>query len=925
MKEILLFILLGLGPGALIAGLALGVVLTYRGAGIVNLATGGVAMLAGYAFWALRTDQIAGIHLSTGPALVAALAFVVVVGVLIEFVVFRPLRTASPLAKLVSSLGILLIAQATVVLAFGTTPQPEPSVLPQTPVKVLGAVIPVDRFILTGIVIVLAAGLASVYRWSRFGLATRAASENQTAAMLGGLSPDRLSLANTLLACLIAGALGILAASLTSLDSETLPLQIVPALAAALLARFTSFSLACAAGIALGIIDSLLQYVSSLSWFPTSGGIAVPGIQELVTFLIIVGAMYIRGARLPGRGDLVEQRLPLAPRPQNLIRTAVIAGVICAVALVVLPYDFREALINTLIGTLMALSLVVLTGFVGQISVVQLTLAGVTGFAISHFAVNFGIGFPLAPIIGTAVAVLLGMITALSALRVRGVALAVVTLAAAVAIQNFGFLNPTWGGGQTGSPVPEPQLLGLDLGTNAHFRGLDGNVPSPIYGWVVLAVTLGLCLVVGALRRGNLGQRMLAVRSNERAAAAASINPRNVKLAAFGISAFVAGLAGSLYAYNFGSVSADRFDAFTALSLIAFAYAGGITLISGAAFAGLISTQALFPYALDKWFGLSGTWFLLFGGVILIVTLIQNPEGVAGAFYRRTHRRPAFDPQLPEAAAQDPVAAISSSPRGERGTPVLRVRGLSVAFGGVHALSEVDLEVGEGELVGLIGPNGAGKTTLIDAVTGFVSCAGVVELDGRNIEKLASYERARLGCSRTWQGTDLFDDLDVRENLAVAVAVGERATAEDGAAGALDAAGPGPELGEVDTTLATMGLDPIAPALPSELSEGQRKLVGFARAVVSRPRLLCLDEPAAGLDTRESSALGRRLRDLADRGQSTLLIDHDMGLVLGICDRVVVLEFGKVIANDAPEVVRRDPAVIAAYLGGAATPAQVVD
>jgi branched-chain amino acid transport system ATP-binding protein len=167
---------------------------------------------------------------------------------------------------------------------------------------------------------------------------------------------------------------------------------------------------------------------------------------------------------------------------------------------------------------------------------------------------------------------------------------------------------------------------------------------------------------------------------------------------------------------------------------------------------------------------------------------------------------------------------------------------------------------------------------------------------------LASYERARLGCARTWQGTDLFDDLDVRENLAVA-------------AGAV----------EVDPTLAAMGLDSIAPALPSELSEGQRKLVGFARAVVSGPRLLCLDEPAAGLDSRESRVLGRRLRALADRGQSTLLIDHDMGLVLGICDRVVVLEFGKVIANDAPEVVRRDPAVIAAYLGGAATPAQVVD
>jgi branched-chain amino acid transport system permease protein len=916
MKQILLFILLGLGPGALIAGIALGVVLTYRGAGVINLATGGIAMLSGYAFWALRTDQL-GVQMSTGPALVVGLAFVALVGLAVELIAFRPLRTASPLAKLVSSLGVLLIAQAAVVLAFGTTPQNEPGILPQTPVSLLGAVIPVDRFILTGIVIALAVVLAALYRWSRFGLATRAASENQGAAMLSGLSPNRLSLANTLIASLTAGGLGILAASITELDSETLPLQIVPALAAALLARFTSFGVACAAGIALGIVDSLIQYVSALSWFPTSGGIAVPGVQELVAFVIIVAAMFLRGGRLPGRGDLIEQRLPLAPRPRNLVPTAVVVGLVCAIGLVVLPYDFREALINTLIGTVMALSLVVLTGFVGQISVVQLTLAGVAGFVISHLAVNFGIGFPLAPIVGTAVAVLLGMITAVSALRVRGVALAVVTLAAAVAIQNFGFLNPTWGGGQAGSPVPEPHLLSLDLGTRSAFRGLDGNLPSPVFGWVVLVVTLLLCLLVGTVRRGDLGRRMLAVRSNERAAAAASINPRSVKLAAFGISALVAGAAGSLYAYNFGSVSADRFDAFTALSLIAFAYAGGITLISGAAFAGLISTQALFPYALDKWFGLSGTWFLLFGGVILIVTLIQNPEGVAGAFHRRTHRRPTFSPELGGRAgvpARVPVAVPSSSPRGDSelpAPPVLSVTGLSVAFGGVHALSEVELQVGEGELVGLIGPNGAGKTTLIDAVTGFVPCTGQVELDGRDIGSLATYERARLGLSRTWQGTDLFDDLDVRENLMVAV----------GSAVPLVNA----DLHGVGGTLAEMGLEPVAPALPSELSEGQRKLVGLARAVVGGPRLVCLDEPAAGLDTEESRLLGQRLRDLADRGMSTLLIDHDMGLVLSICDRVVVLEFGSVIANDVPDVVRRDPAVIAAYLGSAATPAEVID
>ena len=896
MQQILLFSLLGLGSGALIAGIALGVVLTYRGSGIINLATGGVAMFAGYAFWALTTDLL---HLSTVPALLISLLIVLALGVAIELVAFRPLRTAPPLAKLVSSLGVLLVLQASMLLAFGTTAQPEPSVLPQNTVKLLGAVIPVDRFILTGIVIVLAAGLAALYRFTLFGLATRAASENEVFAMLSGLSPNRLSMINTLLASAIAGGIGILAASITQLDTETLPLQIVPALAAALLAGFTSFGIACAAGIGLGIIGSLLQYVTSLSWFPTAGGVALPGVYELVVFVLIVLFMYLRGASLPSRGELVEQRLPEAPRPRRLAVTAPVVAVVCAVALVVLPFDFREALVNTMIGTLIALSLVVITGFVGQISVVQLTLAGVSGFTISHLAVNAGIAFPIAPLLGAGVALILGLITAASALRVRGVSLAVVTLAAVVAITNFGFVNTTWGGGQTGSPVPEPKLLGLDLGPRAGFRGLDGNLPSPVFGWVVLGVTVAVCVLVGLLRRGSLGQRMLAVRSNERAASAAAIDPRAVKFVAFGISSVIAGLAGALYAYNFSSVSADRFDPFTALSLIAFAYAGGITLISGAVFAGLISTQALFPYALDKWLGINGNWFLLFGGAILIVTLIQNPEGVAGAFYRRIHKRQAVSREGPAPAVSEPPLPDRRRPELATGKPVLRVNGLSVAFGGVHALSDVDLEVREGELVGLIGPNGAGKTTLIDAVTGFVNFSGTVELDGRDVGRLAPYQRARLGLGRTWQSTDLFDDLDVRENLTVAAPK---------------------DTGEVDSTLASVGIDVASEAMPGQLSQGQRKLVGIARALASSPRLVCLDEPAAGLDTNESQQLGARLRELADQGQSTLLIDHDMGLVLSICDRVVVLEFGRVIADDVPDVVRRDPNVISAYLGGGSQP-----
>ena len=891
MQQILLFILLGLGSGALIGGIALAVVLTYRGSGIINLSTGAIAMLGGYAFWALNAGKLA--TLPTAVALPLSLLFVLVVGAITEFAVYRPLRNSSPLAKLVSTLGVLLIAQSAMILAFGVTPQPEPGILPTNVVHIFGAVVPINRFILTGIVIVAAAALAALYKWTRFGLATRAVSENEAAAMLSGLSPNIISLVNTLLAALIAGGLGILAASITQLDPSTLPLQIIPALAAALIASFTSFGIAVGASFGIAIMYSLVQYASAQSWFPQSGGVSLPGVTDLLAFLIIVVVLFWRGSRMPGRGEIVERSLPEAPRPQHLVRTGLICALVGAVLLIVFPFDFREALINTLIGALMALSLVVVTGFVGQISVIQLALAGAAGFTISHMAVNFGITFPVAALAGIAVAVVIGLITAVSAVRVRGVSLSVVTLAGAVAIENFGFVNSTWGGGLAGSPVPEPTWFGLDLGPNAPFRGIDNNQPSPVFGWVALICCVLAMVAVGYIRRGKLGQRMLAVRSNERAAAAAAINPRTVKLYAFGIAAAIAGLGGVLYAYNFGSVSADRFDAVTALSLIAFAYAGGITLISGALFAGLLSAQALIPYALDKWFGLNGNWFLLAGGILLIFTLLRNPEGVAGDFYRRTHKRPAV--RAPDVAAT--VPALSEGRADLAGRPaVLSVTGLSVAFGGVQALRDVALEVREGELVGLIGPNGAGKTTLVDAVSGFVNCTGRVELSGADIGGLPPYERARRGLGRTWQSTELFDDLDVRENLTVAS-----------------------RSQSAERALGLVGMDWAAEATPAQLSMGQRKLVGVARALAAGPRLLCLDEPAAGLDTREIEELGARLRDLADRGQSMLLIEHDMGLVLGICDRVIVLEFGQVIAEGLPDAMRQDPRVIAAYLGGDAT------
>jgi ABC-type branched-subunit amino acid transport system ATPase component/ABC-type branched-subunit amino acid transport system permease subunit len=533
----------------------------------------------------------------------------------------------------------------------------------------------------------------------------------------------------------------------------------------------------------------------------------------------------------------------------------------------------------------------------GQISLAQLTLAGVGAYGVSQLS-QAGVPFPVAPVIAAAAAALVGVLIGLPSLRLQGIGVAIATMSLSVGVEALWFRNPSLNGGNGGArPVP-PRFFGVALGPGA---GL--SYPRPLFGLLCVGAVAIAVFAVARLRSSRLGTSMLAINANQRAAAANGINVTRTKVLAFALSGFVAGSGGALLAYFRMSVSADSFSAFAALPLLAVAYVSGIMSVIGGVVAGALAAGGLVQTGLLGLFG-SAAWFQLISGLGLVLSMRLQPEGIVGEIYRRIRiRRSGCDLEEDEALPElTPVNAMTGRTDGKR---VMSVSGLSVNYGGVAAVDDVDLSLPAGSIVGLIGPNGAGKTSLLDAVTGFAHSRGVVEFDGKRIDGSRPHVLARNGLVRTFQGVELWHDLSVRENVEVG-ALARRSTGR---------APESPVNMNVSEALAIMGLRHDQNRLVSDLSQGDRQRVSIARALAARPKVLLLDEPAAGLDSVESLELGSRLRAVVGRGITLLLVDHDMDLVLGVCDLIYVLDLGRLIAEGSPDEIRECPQVIRAYLG----------
>jgi ABC-type branched-subunit amino acid transport system permease subunit len=576
------FLFLGLGNGAVFAALAMALVVTYRSSGVLNFATGAQSLYAAYTYTLLRQGQllqpIPGLRptLSVGgpmglvPALLITLGIQALLGAIIYLLVFRPLRNHRAVAKAVASLGLASLLTALVNYQVGIQQLLAGPIYPQQRYTVGGVSIPMDRVWFAVTIIAVALVLTGIFRLTPFGLATRASAESEAGALVSGLSPDRIALFNWMISSVVAGLAGILIAPLVPLVPGSYTLFIVPALAAAVVGRFYALGPAVITGLALGALESVTIYLNvAHSWFPAGAGQVLP----LVVVLIMLVA---RGKTLPSRGTLSTQTLGRAFRPRSLALPLGIGVPVAVVALYLFQGGLRDALITTFIMAVIALSLVVVTGYVGQISLAQLTLAGAAAFALSTIANSWRIPFPIAPILAALFATIVGVVVGLPALRIRGLLVGVVTLTLAAALEAVWFENNSIDGGASGLTIPAPRLLGLNLGI-----GSGSDFPRPAFGLLCLVVLVLVAVAVARLRTSRLGSAMLAVRADERSAAASGVNVARVKLTGFAIGAFIAGLGGSLMAYQALNVNDSPFTAIGGLALFTTVFLAGITSVSG--------------------------------------------------------------------------------------------------------------------------------------------------------------------------------------------------------------------------------------------------------------------------------------------------------------------------------------------------------
>ncbi|MFJ5308845.1 ATP-binding cassette domain-containing protein [Streptomyces sp. NPDC088350] len=972
--------LAGLSVGSAAALTGVGLIVTYRATGVLNFAHGAVAMVCAYA---LRQCVVGwGWPLWVG-AVVTLLFLAPGIGVALERFVFRPLSVlgGDPAQTLVASIGVFVLLVGGAALVWGQGARND------TP-----ELVSADPWGQSGVVLVLAAGVGAVIRWTRFGRELRAVVDDRQLAVLAGVDADRVAAAGWAFGSFTAGLTGVLLAPYVRLDPYSLPLLVMEVVAVAVAARMRSLPVAVVVALGIGVGQSQLTRLHPPGW----GGQLVQAVgANLFVVALLVAALVLPG--LGSRDALPRTATARVPTPPG--------AWIVAVVLFLLPLGLAGSDLHTSVQVpalgVVLLSLVVVTGRGGQISLGQAAYAGLGALFTALLAAGRFPGLPRLPeLAALAVAVLLvaplGLLTGWPAISRHGLALALATFAVGVGVSRFVFAQPYATSG-----------LSLDRPS-----GFDSD---RAYYVLELALLAGALLTTHAPRRGRTGRALAAMRDHEPGASAAGVQVPSLKLLAFVAGAALAALGGGMLGMGLRAFDPSAYDPVRGLLWFAAvvvlgadstlgALAAAALLVGldagarGGVAAALIGVLAVCvgrfpggPYealrgAAERLrlrrrarltpLGMGVRRRLRVAGVQPVPvragstaavrpdvarraehgagrgsgaldlrgrTAVLGQEDEAGAtagtrtgvVRRDTGRsteargrqrrsaglgqrddaaeppprdatptsptedahppRPMVAPEeapLPQPAPVRPTPRPRTAPPRRPTPPLLTAHSLHARYGGFAALDRVDLVVRAGQVTAVVGPNGAGKSTLFHCLAGTVRpTRGRVRLGGRDITRLPAHARTRLGIARTFQQLAVFPSLTVAENVRVGAEQGRVA-----------------EPGAVERALRLFGLDGDVRSLPAAgLPTGTLRRVELARAFAGGPRVLLLDEPAAGLDTAEVAALTVVLRALAAEGTALLVVEHDLDLVADLADVVHVMAAGRIVASGPPDRVLDTP------------------
>jgi ABC-type branched-subunit amino acid transport system ATPase component/branched-subunit amino acid ABC-type transport system permease component len=901
-NDILVFVVAGVTTGSIYGLIAIGVALTYKTSGILNFAQGALAIVAVDSYIYLTVNLGISAYVA---AVLSVLAVGAMVGLVFE-VLGRLLVRSVPALSVVATIGVLLAIQGLSTLIgpdlVGGRPHLVLPPLPGATIQIGGVNVGEDQLIIMGVTLLVVLALSLFLRVFRVGLALRAVIDHPDLVGAGGRNPIALRRLAWVIGSIFASLSGVLLALSPTYgpDPGTVGSFVVPAFGAAALGFFTNLPLVYVGGLAMGVMAALLTKYVTAGWLLGLSP-SIPLIALLLMLLVTGRHRWVqRRAATPDR---------LAVRRPVVRRTSLPFAGVALVGLAFVPEitGFKVGIYTTgLVYVMIFLSLGLLVRTASQVSLSHLGFTAIGAATFAHFATSFGLPWPIAVLGAGLVTALVGVVVALCAIRLSGVFFALATLAFGYLLQQL-FYSSRWMFGAFDLAAPRPSFAESDR----------------TFYYLVLGILVCAAVLVIAIARTRLGRLLSAAVDAPRSLETHGTNVTVAKLLVFAISTFLAGIAGALFASLNNVAEPSAFPAASSLTIVAVLF----VLPFAEPWYAFAAAAAFYLFPVEVNFTNTGAWTSFLFGTLAVAAVVMSVirpsllpnRARARAGPNRMRSRLVGAPAPAREPNQSTAAPARSVPSRASGSMEgLELVDITVRFGGLVAVNGVSLNAPIGRVTGLIGPNGAGKTTLFDVSSGLVTPAhGSVLFRGNDITTLSTPGRARLGLGRTFQQAQLSASMTVGETVALGC--------EASLAGRHVHSQLFSRAGDAELVAATaaeaidlVGISAMADQRTSELSGGERRLVELARALAGTSDLFLLDEPSAGLDAVEVAHFCQVVQDMVDaRGVGVLLVEHDLSVVLGICDHVYVMDFGRVIFEGPPAELRESDEVRRAYMGSA--------